>query len=69
MMQHKNDVRNEELYKPVAVHFNQDNHNMGDFTVMGICTTSRNIVQRLACESAWIRLLSTTQPWGMNISM
>ena len=68
-MQHRNDIRNKDLYRPVAVHFNQDDHVLNHLKITGICLTSRDINYRLATESAWIRTLGTVQPWGMNLAL
>jgi hypothetical protein len=67
-MQHRNDVNNKEPYRPVAVHFNQDDHHLGYFSIMGICPAPRSVNHTLAMESAWIRLLESMQPWGINLA-
>lgn len=68
MMQHRYNISCQDKYRPVSIHFNLPDHSITDFRVTGITTASRDTRQRLAQESAWIRLLSTWQPWGLNLT-
>lgn len=64
---HKQDIRNNNQYKPVSKHFTSANHSIDDVTVAGICTTVANINTRLRTEEAFIQYLNTQTPWGLNL--
>ena len=64
--QHLYDIKKDHA-KPVAIHFNSQNHTCQNLKIQGICQASRNITKRLSLEQAWIKVISTYQPWGMNV--
>lgn len=83
MMQHLNDIKSNDQFRPVAIHFNLSAHTCTGVELWKGESTSKtgknchsnryqhnimDINRRLAYESAWIRLLSTQQPWRMNIA-
>ena len=66
MYQHLYNIKNFHE-TPVAKHFNSQNHRHRHFLVQAICQAPRNNTARLSLEKAWIKIISTYQPWGMNI--
>ena len=66
MTQQLSDVRTHKDTS-VASHFNQENHEPRDLRCSAICATSRNINTCLRHEEAWICLLATTAPNGLNV--
>ena len=49
----------------VATHFNNDSHDIADFSFMPIDIVKNNI-NRLCKETYWIHKLKTLHPYGMN---
>ena len=65
---HRSDIRTKKVDKPVAAHFNQPDHSMGDLEVMGIEKIhSDDARRRKYRESHWIYELATLTPSGLNI--
>ncbi len=66
MTSHRSDIKNKKVTS-VAGHFNSPNHSLRDMKFTAICYTYRDGNLRLRHEEAWIRILQTWYPTGMNI--
>ena len=68
MRNHISDIKTHKLEKPVGAHFcnNACNVTNVNVTVIDSCQ-SRNVNTLLRLEEAWIRLLVTMQPAGLNL--
>ena len=64
--QHISDINRKDRLKPVGLHFSNPTHSLKDFDVTGIMTSQDDVIIRLNWERAWIRLLDTLQPAGLN---
>lgn len=63
---HKRDIRNRKRDSPVSEHFRDHDAQANEIlcTVLDSSPSNKNIRKRL--EEAWIRILSTMNPAGMN---
>ncbi len=66
MIAHVMDIR-KKTETSVAKHFNEGTHSLTNLKVSIICQTYRNLNSRLRHEEAWIRLMKTAHPSGLNI--
>ena len=64
---HLTDIRAENNFKPVSRHFTSNNHTVNDVNVTVITTPSQTTNIRLRKEEAWIVLLQTREPGGLNL--
>ena len=70
MNSHRYDIRNyDESFSSylsnVAVHFNENDHSLDDFSFMPVDVIHNNM-ERLCKETFWIHKLKTLYPDGMN---
>ncbi len=63
---HTSDVKKNKPTS-IAAHFNQPHHSIRDLQCLVICPTYRDANLRLRHEEAWIRILETWYPTGLNI--
>ena len=63
--QHIRDIRLKDLTKPVSIHYNSVNHTPRDARVIAL-DHAHCLNARLRLEEAWITLLATHQPAGLN---
>lgn len=65
---HRSDIRTRKTEKPVAAHFCQPDHCLGDLEVRGIEKINHGgTLKRRERESYWIFTLETLAPTGMNL--
>jgi hypothetical protein len=65
---HRADIRNEDIYKPVSRHFSDNTHAITDMRVIVIERHNAwDNVQRRVAEATWILELQTLNPLGLNI--
>jgi len=64
---HLNDIKANNLVKPVSKHFLRLGHTNEDMQVTIVTTTSNNINTRLRTEETWIAELRTRTPLGLNL--
>lgn len=64
---HRADIKSANEYKPVSRHFTSPSHSINDVTITGLMVTENNVNIRLRTEEAWIAILNTTEPSGLNI--
>jgi len=65
--QHIRDVRDPKAKTTIATHFRLPNHNENDVRVSVITLATRVTSERLLAERAWIAVLNTTLPSGLNV--
>ena len=66
LIAHMMDIR-KHMDTSLAKHFNSTGHNVSHLKAMVICRTYRNLNSRLRHEEAWIKLLKSANPAGLNI--
>ena len=66
MISHRADIK-KEMDTSIAKHYNSGAHNETDMIISVISGTFRDLNARLHHEEAWIKLLKTTEPRGLNI--
>ena len=59
--------RSDIVSTPISRHFSILGHTPRNFTIRGICIAPRSEPKRLALESAWIKILGTYAPRGLNV--
>ena len=65
LRQHLRDIRMNDEYKAVSVHFNSEGHSPNDVIILGL-DTATDLNARLRLEEAWIHVMNTIQPRGLN---
>ncbi len=65
MSGHYSDIRNKKDVSGVSRHFNLPNHSLNNIKIT-ILDQERNKNKRLRLEEAWMALLKTRNPLGMN---
>ena len=65
LRQHLRDIRLKHDYKSIAQHFNMVDHNIHDVIIFGV-DHAANLNTRLRLEEAWIHVIGTYQPAGLN---
>jgi hypothetical protein len=63
---HRHDITSRKD-KQVSNHFNSQDHRMDDVMITAIMTSSDDVNTRLRHEDAWIRIIRTHRPSGLNI--
>ena len=66
IQEHKRDISTRNRNSPVAVHFLDHDINPQDLRHTIINNSAQNKNQRLRLEEAWIRIMQTTTPHGIN---
>lgn len=66
---HKRDIKNRNRDSPVAEHFRDHDVQANDIlcTIIDNSPSDKNVRKRL--EEAWIRIMTTMNPTGMNLKM
>ena len=64
--QHLYSIRQQDIYKPVSIHFNTECQ-IQHFTVTGFMTTPDDLNIRLRYEEVVIETMKTRQPAGLNL--
>lgn len=67
--EHKCDINRRDREQPVAKHFIDHNAQSQDILVTILDNTARDKNTRLRLEEAWIRVLNTIQPNGINLHL
>ena len=65
LRQHLRDIRLRHDYKSIGQHFNMGDHSIDDVTVFGV-DRAANLNTRLRLEEAWIHVINSYQPAGLN---
>ena len=66
LTQHQSDIKTKKDTS-IATHFNMENLDVRDLLCSAICDCSHNVNMRLHHEEAWIHLLATSAPNGLNV--
>ena len=68
MTAHRCDIK-KKLNKSVPNHHNLDtpSHSIRDVSVIVLCDTPSKLMSRTTLEAAWIQLLKTLEPYGLNV--
>ena len=66
LRQHLRDIRLENIFKPVAAHFNEAGHTIRDVSIYGV-DAAADLNTRLRLEEAWIHVIGSSQPAGLNL--
>ena len=65
-MNHLSSIRNNRYGAPLAKHFNEGSHSIGDFRITGLEVPKQdNVVYRRLREGYWIRKMQTVE-YGEN---